>query len=335
MRRLIPFVLLLVFSLTCRAELSPKDNLLESLVEQVATPGHAKLTKHSRLLAEAVEKLDQQPDAAALESARACWKEIAVTAQELTAFKHGPIKDGAVASTFHFVAVRPASIERGIQATRGQAVLPDLGAAAKGLFAIEHLLFEADALARLSGDEGKARRHYLRLIANENASQAEQLAKDWQAPYSESARRFLKGGQDSLNALVNQLAMSSEAIAMNRLEPLLNPEALGKTGQLPGAASGHSQLLALAAVRGIQRVHDGGLADYTRRLNPPLADQLDRQLASAVKGLAAFDRPLEAAGQQERLVAACAECQALNVLLKVDLPSTLGVTLTFISTDGD
>jgi hypothetical protein len=32
---------------------------------------------------------------------------------------------------------------------------------------------------------------------------------------------------------------------------------------------------------------------------------------------------------------AARECFELNVLLRTDLPSTLGVTLTFISTDGD
>jgi predicted lipoprotein len=314
---------------------SPQDKLLDSLARQVATPGHARLAEQCRRLAEATDRLNRQPDAAALEVARACWGDAVVAAQELACFRHGPINEGAVAATFHFVAVRPASIERGIQKTRDLAALPDLGAAAKGLFAIECLLFADDALGRLSGDAGMARRHYLRLIAAEAAGQAGQLAKDWQPPYCESARRFLQGGQDSLNALVNQLAMTSEVIALKRLEPLLDPEARRTATPLPGSAGGHSHLLALAAARGLQGVHDGGLAEYTRRLNPSLADQLGRQLDAAVKGLAAFDQPLEAAGQEQRLVEACQQCQALNVLLKVDLPSTLGVTLTFISTDGD
>lgn len=336
MGRLFFLSLVFVCSLACRVvAASPQDELLDALARQFATPGHARLADHCRRLAEAVDRLDRQPDAAALEAARARWCEAAVAAQELACFKHGPINDGAIAATFHFVAVRSASIERGIQKTRELDALPDLGAAAKGLFAIEHLLFADDALGRLSGDVGKPRRHYLRLITAEAAGQAERLAKDWQPPYSESARRFLQGGQDSLNALVNQLAMTSEAIALKRLEPLLDPEACRTGTPLPGSVSGHSHLLALAAGRGLQRVHDGGLADYTRRLNRSLADQLGRQLAAGVKGLAAFDKPLEAAGQEPRLLEACQQSQALNVMLKVDLPSTLGVTLTFISTDGD
>ena len=300
----LPALLFLLICGTATAQ-SAKDLMLQSVVKNAVTPGYAKLAGNCRLLSEATGKLDAQPDPAHLEQARACWLEAATAAQELDCFKTGPIVDAGDAAAFYFVKVRSPSIERAIQ---GDATLQQLGAAAKGLFAMEYLLFPKDALARFSSES--KRRHYLSLIAQETEGQAERLEKAWQPPYSPSAARFLTGGQDSLNTLVNQMVMTSESVAVLRFNPD-NPE------KIPGAASGHSQVLLSAAVDGLHRILGGGLNDYTRHLNPSLADRLDRQFASTLESPSVEN------------------CSSLNVLLKVDLPSTLGVTLTFISTDGD
>lgn len=286
---------------------SAKDVMLQALVKSAVVPGYARLAENCRNLSAATEELDKLPDAAHLEKARACWLAAAVAAQELDCFKIGPIADAGDAAAFYFLPARAASIERAIQ---GDGDLQQPGAAAKGLFAMEHLLFPKgeDALARLSGEP--KRRHYLFLIARETAGQAERLEKAWQEPYAGSARRFLTGGQDSLNVLVNQMAMTAESVAVLRMDP----EQSDKT---PGAASGQSEPLLQAAVRGLHRIHAGGLNDYIRRLNPDLADRVDREFAATLKDVSAENR------------------NTLNLLHKVDLPSTLGVTLTFISTDGD
>ena len=286
---------------------SAKDAMLQAIVKNAVAPGYTRLAENCRLLAAVCGELDKQPTADHLEKARACWLAAAIAAQELDCFKLGPIADAGDASAFYFLPVRSASIERAIP---GDGDLQQSGAAAKGLFAVEYLLFPKgqDALARLSGDP--KRRHYLSLITRELTDVAARLEKVWQEPVAESARRFLAGGQNSLNALVNQMAMTSESVAVLRM----NPE---KTDWTPGDASGNSQALLSAAVRGLQHIHAGGLNDYTRRLNPALADRVDREFAVIGK---------EVSGES---------CNSLNVLHKVDLPSTLGVTLTFISTDGD
>lgn len=286
---------------------SSKDLMLQALVKNAVVPAYASLAEKCRLLSEATQSLERQPTAEHLEKTRACWLAAAVAAQELDCFKIGPIADAGDASAFYFLPTRPASIERAIESG---ADIQELGAAAKGLFTMEYLLFPQgeDALARLS-DEPK-RRHHLSLVAREIADKAASLEKSWQVPQADSARRFLAGGQDSLNALLNQMAMTSESVAVLRTDP-------GKADRTPGAASGQSRILLLAAVRGLHHFHAGGLNDYTRRLNPALADRVDQEFAAAVNNVSAET------------------CNTINVLHKVDLPSTLGVTLTFISTDGD
>lgn len=295
--------LLLLAILLCgiSAAESAKDRMLREVVKNAVTPGYSRLAKTCRSMAEAAELLDKNPDARHLDQAREAWLVATTAARKLDCLKIGPITDAGDASAFYFLPVRAASIERAIQ---GDGDLQQLGAAAKGLFSMEYLLFpkEGDALTRLSGDP--KRRRYLALIAREIAGQADRLEKAWQEPYAESTKRFLAGGQASLNALINQMAMTTDAVALS-------------APPIPGSVSGHSDTLLQATVDGLHLIHSGGLNEYTRRLNPALADQVEKEFAATGKEISAESR------------------NSLNVLHKVDLPSTLGVTLTFISTDGD
>ena len=286
---------------------SAKDAMLQAVVKNAVAPGYVRLAEKCRNLTAACELLEKQPAVDSLENARGCWLAAAVAAQELDGFKIGPIADAGDVSAFYFVPIRSSSIERAIP---GDGDLQQLGAAAKGLFAVEYMLFpkSEDALARLAGDP--KRRHYLSLIARELEVKAARLEKSWREPAAESAKRFLSGGQNSLNALVNQMAMTTESVAVLRMDP-------DKQDRTPGSVSGNSPALLQAAIRGLHHIHSGGLNDYTRRLNPALADRVDREFTATVKVVSGESR------------------NSLNVLHKVDLPSTLGVTLTFISTDGD
>ncbi len=285
---------------------SAKDLMLQGVVKNTVVPAYTRLAENCKLLSESSEMLEKQPDATNLEKTRACWLAAAVTAQELDCFKIGPIADAGDAAAFYFLPARPASIERAIQS---DGDLQQFGAAAKGLFAMEYLLFpREEALAKLFAES--KRLHYLFLIAQEVAGQAERLKTAWKEPQAESAKRFLTGGQNSLNALVNQMAMTTESVAVLRMDP-------EKAENTPGTVSGHAKILQQAAVRGLHNIHASGLNDYTRRLNPALADRVNQEFAAAEKNISAET------------------CNALLILHKVDLPSTLGVTLTFISSDGD
>jgi hypothetical protein len=80
-----------------------------------------------------------------------------------------------------------------------------------------------------------------------------------------------------------------------------------------------------------------GLDDYLVRMKSPAAHRVDAQFQKAIDAVQAINAPLEEAiGARERVVKqAHDECRALEILLKVEAASTLGVTLTFKSTDGD
>ena len=335
MRRLLA-ILLLITSVAATAQ-TVKELMLRTVVEKAVAPGYAKLAEACKALSLATTGLHAAPDAASLDKVRQRWLAAAMAAQEMECFRSGPIADGSDASAFYFVEVRPSSIEQAISVTTKPAELAELGATVKGLFAIEYLIFPKGALAIAADREKENRRRYLTLISTELAGQAERIAKGWRKPYAPSAETFLNGGQDSVNKLVNQLAAASERVTSTRLVALEGGKPRAGHEKIPGTASGYHHFLMLASYRGLAGIHRGGLLEYTRRLNPVLADTLDQRLASTVASLSAIDRQLEFTKPQEaRLIADVYQnCNELNVLLKVDLPGTLGVTLTSFGSDGD
>jgi len=316
-----------------------KEQMLRTVAARVVAPGYQRLAMRCEQLVEAAQRLEERPDAIRLKQAQESWLEAAIAAQELDCFRIGPIADAGDAATFYFLPARPASIERAIadSAISSQAELKRLGAAAKGLCAMEYLLFPTEsANLALLNSEATRRRHYLTLIAREAAATAASLSTAWQEPLQGSAASFINGGQESLNALVNQMAMTTGSITALRLPPLMNSALKAESGKIPGERSNHTRELLLAAARGLQRFHAEGMGNYTRRINAPLADRLTKHYESTLTSIAGLarlpaDQPLDS-----RQAAECFEyCNALDVLFKVDLASSLGVTLTFISTDGD
>ena len=73
------------------------------------------------------------------------------------------------------------------------------------------------------------------------------------------------------------------------------------------------------------------------QLNPSLARRIEAQFTVTLSALDALAAPLEDAVVKDRaaLQSAYDKARALEILFKVDLASTLGVTITFGTNDGD
>lgn len=318
-----------------------REAVLGELAVHVAAPAYADLATRCSRLSEVIAILRERPDEESIRNARERWMDAAASAQRISCFKIGPIADGGYAPSFYFCPIRPASIERVLSAKQplSEGGVEELGAAAKGICAIEYLLFSPSAEAaarRLAEVDGGKRREYLRLLAAELARKSAQLAKDWNAPLSQSATHFVEGRQGSLNLLVNQLAWSLENLNEKKLRPIVAPDdGEASSGGAPGAGA-----RMLARMQGVQRVFLGGdgtgLDDLLRQVNPSAAQRMDDGLKQALSALAVLDEPLkpgETLADKARV--AYEASRAVEVLIKVDVTSALGVTLTFSPIDGD
>lgn len=306
-----------------------RETVIKGIAEKVVAPAYVDLDAHCRALSTSVNAFAQKPDAESLKNLRGCWKDVFLSAQRISCFKLGPVADEDHAPAFYFSPIRPASIEKIVNArepmTEGK--VEEWGAAAKGLRAIEYLTVAPSpeaALEKLKGEE--RRRLYLQLLADDVARHAAKLAKDWQPPISASAQRFIDGHQESMNALVNQLAWSVENLAERQIRPIIIPEKQSE----PAAVDGQMT----ARLEGVQRIlcAENGIEDLLKNLGSSAGERLKLQMENAIVKV----KELEASEKQrEKATAAYEACRQVELLIKVDAASALGVTMTFSPIDGD
>ena len=259
---------------------------------------------------------------------------------------------------------RPASIEGALagSATYDAAYMDQLGAAATGLFALEYLLFDQTNMVRhkqgqpvpgiprpppawelLNGADGSRRRAYLHAVAELLTRRAREVEDAWKPSGGNAVGKFIAGGQDSLDKLINRLLENSERALQEGLTQQIELREF-KTFQPEDAramSSGSSHRAVVAVMRGVKRHFDGGdgigVDDYLRTLDPALADTMRNHFETTLKLAEAIPAAVEEAVKTNRapVQATVGACRKLEIALKTDVVSKLGVTLTFVSTDGD
>jgi predicted lipoprotein len=326
-----------------------KQAALDNIARQVILPAYRDLASRCTEFAAAADALTSAPTADALKKTQHAWKDVLLAWRRTQPYVHGPIADLGVYGRIQFWPSRRQSVDRVLRAPRpiDEAYIQELGANAVGLSALEIMLFdtrqdEAARLASFTGPQGERQRKYFLALARELVRQAQLVERAWQGP-SGFAATFGAGGQKQLNLLVNDMLGAIETGAQGRLRLVIDKQ--HEQAPLPelveGALSGTSQQGLLALLEGAQAIFSGGpgigLDDYLGSLKLQTAHRVDAQFRKAIDAVRAIDGPLEqVAGRREAAIArAHDECRALEILIKVEVASTLGVTLTFRSTDGD
>jgi predicted lipoprotein len=334
-----------------------REAILQDLARNVIAQGYQDLAAKCRSLTNAIGQFIASKDQASLDNARKAWAVASDAADRLRCFQWGPVADRDSVSTFYFWQVRPNSIEDLLSdASRAinQSLLDNAGATVKGLYAMEYLLFDrrggqptepaepARALDLLSASSRRC--DYLLAVARDVEARAGKLADDWSAAGAQSAQaKFVSGGQQSLNVLVNEMAQSVENTVQNHLNlALVLPQPTShQLYRIKGSRSGSSLQGAVATLDGLAKFYGGGrglgLKDAVIALNPAVATRAQDEFTAAVAATRAVGEPLEQAlaDRRDTLQTAVDKTRALEVLFKVDLASVLGVTLTFTSGDGD
>jgi predicted lipoprotein len=336
-----------------------KDVLLRNIVRDVIVPGYQELAAKSHALTVALEDFGKAPSQDSLEQARKAWVAALLASRQIQWLQTGPIADREYIASFCYAKVLPARMDEVLSSSRAidDSYLGELGATAKGMFALEYLLFgrranpaaatnaaPASVLELFTRAEAPRRRQYVLALARDLEAKARQLAQDWTASGDQSAAaKFVAGGQDSLNRVVNHLAQLIEQVAEQRLNFVLQlqPPVSRQFDRIEGSPSGTSSQSAAALLQGAQKLYRGaageGLEAYLKHLNAPLAERSQGMFETAIAAVQATGAPLEDVVPDNRATVdnAYQKTRALEVLCKTDLASALGVTITFTSGDGD
>jgi predicted lipoprotein len=335
-----------------------RERMLQDIGSNVLASGWGEINARCRELTNSLEKLVDAPNQQTLGTARAAWLAAAQASAGMRCFQSGPMAERDWTATFNYWKVLPDHIQGLLISssnTVDQASLDNLGCETKGLFAIECLLFQQDPhaptnqnspliLAALAGQNRERARSYLLALGREVASQATVIANDWNSIDASGAHtKFVKGGQQRVNLLVNQLAGCLEDVSENHLHfVLVLPNPISRQlYRVERSRSGTSLEGVLATLEGAQRLFQGGgglgLRDAVKQVNPGLEQRIADQFDATIGCVRALGAPLEQVVVKNRpaLENAYEKARALEVLIKVDVVSALGVTLTFSSSDGD
>ncbi|MBI5774024.1 MAG: hypothetical protein HZA89_09820 [Verrucomicrobia bacterium] len=323
-----------------------REAVLENLARHVLAPAYGELAAKARALADAVDKLAASPGADALGAARAARTNAIVAWRHTQVFNSGPIADPDQVGQINFWPARGRSIEQLLREGRplDKTFKENLGSASAGLSAIEYLLFtggEGGPAAALAGEPGARRRGYLKMLADDVAARAADVARLWKE--SDYVKRFVAEGQDSLNLVVNRLLEAYELSLVARLRVVMEMQKASQFNpdRIEGGASLTSRQNALELLRGCEEILLGGqgagLGDYLKQKNPALETSLRAALQATRKALADISVPLEKVAPEKQGLLAKAETECVNLerLIKADLASALGVTITFSANDGD
>lgn len=340
--------------------------VMRDLAQNVMLPTIEELGAQAAALGPAVQALCDAPGAATLDAAQDAWRAARAPWEQSQAFLLGPAVDLGTASAIDFWPARPDSVDLAI-ASAPDPITPEylatLGAAAKGLPALEYLLWSPDGgdaavLASLDpADPSAAQRcAFAAALGVAVGEDAGALADAWSpdgggfvdqvATAGEGSDVFPRA-QDAINRLVNSMVALLQGLTDMRLGAPLGTKTGGvpQPDQVESRFSDGSAADLVAAVRGLEAIYLGRHADHEGRglttLVAARRGDTDKAIRAAltdvIAKVEAIPAPLRQAVESDpaSVQAALDSGKALRRLIAVDMANVLGVSVTINDNDGD
>jgi predicted lipoprotein len=344
-----------------------RTEVITALVEDVYVPAHDDLARATADLAASAALCSDT--AARLGAAQIAWKDAQTTFGRTAAFAFGPALDDRHTAALFFWPTRPELVDEAVAgtATIDAAFVEALGAAAKGLPAIEAQIFDplggdARVIAALSTEPDAARRCALvgELAANAS-TRADALRTAWIEPGGDYGGELVRAGTtdsryDRVQAALDEV-LNGPIAALQVIDDVDLAAPMGsKTGGtpqpqlVPSPFANASMELVRAQLSSVAAVWfgapSGAAADPAvslglRRLvlsrSPTLPDEVDAALAAADEALAAITVPLAVAVVDDpaRVQTAIDRVKDVRRLFTADVPQQLDGTVTLSDNDGD
>lgn len=337
-----------------------RSDLLENVASEIIVPSYAALQQAVDALDAAVEAFAANPTAATLADAQAALKSARLAWQDASLFQFGPAESVGLRASLNTYPVDVEQVEANVASSdyilgavqnRDAAGLPTLGYLLHGVGTTDEEIVAAYAEA----PDAAARAAYLQDNVAFVADAVNATAEAWSdgGDYLDMFLSETNAGVDvgsSLGMLINAFVLHYERFIRDGkigIPAGVRSAGVPRPTSVEAYYGGYSAELAAASLRAARRLFLGdasdglagtGLDDYLRSLDAePLATQITTEFDEAIAAVDALDDPL--AEQIERdndpVLAAFQEMQDSVVLLKADMTSILGVTITFQDNDGD
>ena len=338
-----------------------RADMLANMGNTIIVPSYVAFQGAIGALHTAGEAFQSGPDETTLNGLQAALKEARMAWQDVALFQFGPAETFALRGSLNTYPANVDQIEANMAS--GSYVLGTIeNIAAGGFPALAYLLHGTGETAEellvlfTTDANATARMTYLEDNLTFIQENVDLVVNRWLATDGNYLATFLsedKGGVDvgsSLGEVVNALVLHYERFIRD-----------GKIGIPAGVRSsgvprprtteafygGYSSELAVRSVEALERLYKGtsfegeegaGLEENLEFLDADmLASDISTTMEGVIGSLMALPDPLSAQieANSEEVVSVFTEMQQLVVLLKADMTSFLGVTITFQDNDGD
>lgn len=357
-RSLIASAVLLATLAACASDGPGEAETLASVTDNVIVPRYEALASETAALRGALATACASPSGATLTAARGAWRRAVAAWAQSEASGVGPAQDRRSASRIAWPIVQPERIDALI-ADRpdltADAASSEISSTQRGLWAVEHVLFAADAPAGLA--PGSDRCAYLAAVAQVAADEASALLDEWRVakdgggpPYKDyftarSAQGLITS--DAVAELVRTQVFLIRTIVDMRLAGAMGLRDEPDPSAIPGGAAENALADLRNQIEGMRAVYEGadgesapdgyGLSALVAPRSADADARVRERFAAALAAMDALGAPLRQAAAQ-RSPEAQALLQALMDLqttLSTEVVSLLGVSVGFSDADGD
>lgn len=295
------------------------------------------------------ETFISSPDTASLMQLKNAFQEAYLHFQHIKFYSFGPSANTSLRASFNTYPADTAKIENFVS-----SVTFNGGAAnqltAQGFPAIDYLLFSAQNQILSSSKH----RDYVSINIAYMVDLSNSVFNAWKVERTAFIKANGTDVSSSLGQMVNSINQDYELIKNAKIGFPAGKKTFGTT--YPKAVEAYYSGISLAlAKENIKAIHnlykgynpfskkqglsllDNLLATKAQSEDDFLAEVIDKQFETAENSLAAISLPLsDALNQESNLVDAAYSAIQLNIIyLKTDMPSALGVIITYQDNDGD
>ena len=335
------------------------DSVLVNIGANIILPAYQGLASAVNALDSAIGDFNAAPTAGKLTNVQSLFKTAYVDWEAASEFDYfGPASTAQpVLATLNIFPASTKLIDSNISVNNDN-INTFANTVAKGFPALDFLLFGAGAntLANYTSDPAAPNRQkYLAAVSADLRTQVNGVLDGWGSYLNTFETGTGNSVSSSLGLLLNSMDQDFEILKNDRLGIPLGLIPVGVVSpvlprEVEAYYSGISVQLALAQLKAVQGLYLGtaqrgngqGLINYlidakAKYNGGLLSDTIKVAFASTLTALQAVPDPLSQTIQTSTTGAQAAftQCQRLVALLKTDMPSALGVLITYGDNDGD
>ncbi len=335
-----------------------RKSMLQNIGSNVIIPDYKTFKEKAKALNESAGSFTSNPSQTSLEKLRKDFISAYTAWQKVTPYGFGPANEMTLRNNLNTFPVDTQGIEKRISNDNKEWGPYDNDL--KGFPALDYLLYQHNAEKTIAAFKSDAspenRKSYLKAITKEISQMADDVHSKWMAEGGNYIEQFINSdGNDkgsSLALLVNELNFDYEIIKNPKLGIPLGKKSLGETKpkNVEAYYSGESLDLIITNLNAIEDLFLGrygskngvGLDDHlddvgATRDGQQLSQAIVNQFSNARSKLKNLNGPLSDAIKENKsqVDKAYEEVQKQVVLIKTDMPSALGVRITYQDNDGD